>query len=477
MAGTNQALRLQGMLSNIANTVGEMGAASNWTAQNVRDYMAPDLDPSSEESLLKRQQWAMRNGYQDEANKLGVALGSLRQANQQKAAKGQLAQMQTTMAQLEQERQNALANLTVPGGGPPSDAQIAEVNRNFAQAAQRLSGRIAQTASGIDGSTGMEGAEALAGYQEEIEKERRKQNISTLFANNGLTDLIPIAGELTGAQAGELIKTQGALAGRKTVGVPRKYADGSMQWLNEDGSATLMTSSGQAINSKDMPEPYQVALKAAVASGPEMDAVAYQTKQNIDFASDVRADTRDSVNTAIDDYGDLQYMQENTAAVLEALQNGSLDTGPLQGLYSRFGWGNVEQGELRADAIYNTLMNLQITRLTPVTEKELALVAQLWADPGAVNDQNIGALRSASKRIIRGIERLDSTIESKLEDAEFYVGEEFANRYRNKWERARSGDITGTQPLIYRSSGNNTESAIDVGSASLDELLTLPELQ
>ncbi|MEL0039193.1 MAG: hypothetical protein VW799_08870, partial [Halieaceae bacterium] len=125
MAGSNQALRLQGMLSDIANTVGQMGAASNWTAQNVRDYMAPDLDPSSEESLLKRQQWAMRNGYQDQANALGVSLGNLRQANQQKAAKSELAQMQTTMAQLEQERQNALANLTVPGGGPPSDAQIA----------------------------------------------------------------------------------------------------------------------------------------------------------------------------------------------------------------------------------------------------------------------------------------------------------------------------------------------------------------
>jgi len=186
MAGTNQALRLQGMLSNIANTVGEMGAASNWTAQNVRDYMAPDLDPSSEESLLKRQQWAMRNGYQDEANRLGVALGGLRQANQQKAAKGQLAQMQTTMAQLEQERQNALANLTVPGGGPPSDAQIAEVNRNFAQAAQRLSGRIAQTASGIDGSTGMEGAEALNKY-------KRTQDFKTILTNSGKAEWAPMA--------------------------------------------------------------------------------------------------------------------------------------------------------------------------------------------------------------------------------------------------------------------------------------------
>ena len=475
MAGSNQSTNLTGMLSGIAGAIGQMG--NDYFAQNVRDYMAPDLDPSDEQSLIARQKWAMRNGYQNEANQLGVSLGDLRQKNQQTAAKGQLAQMQTTMAQLEQERQNAIANLTVPGGGPPSDAQIAEVNRNFAQSAQQLSGRIAQTASGIDGSTGMEGVEALSGYQEEIEKERRKQNISTLFANNGLTDLIPVAGELTGAQAAELIKNQGALSGRKTVGVPRKYADGSMQWLNEDGTATLMTANGQAINSTDMPEVYQRALESAVASGPEMDSAAYQIKQDIDFASEVRVDTRDSVNTAIEDYGDLKYMQENTEAVLGALQSGSLDTGPLQGLYTRFGWGNVEQGELRADAIYTTLLNLQITRLTPVTEKELALVAQLWADPSAINDQNIGALRSASKRIIRGIERLDQTIESKLEDAEFYVGSDFSDRYRSKWERARSGDITGTQPLVLRSSANDPDSVIDVMDASLDEILSMPELQ
>jgi hypothetical protein len=193
MAGSNQALRLQGMLSDIANTVGQMGAASNWTAQNVRDYMAPDLDPSSEESLLKRQQWAMRNGYQDQANALGVSLGNLRQANQQKAAKSELAQMQTTMAQLEQERQNALANLTVPGGGPPSDAQIAEVNKNFAQAAQQLSGRIAQTAGGIDGSTGMEGAEALAGYQSEVERKKRTENFKTILVNSGKAEWAPMA--------------------------------------------------------------------------------------------------------------------------------------------------------------------------------------------------------------------------------------------------------------------------------------------
>ena len=127
MAGSNQSTNLTGMLSGIAGAIGQMG--NDYFAQNVRDYMAPDLDPSSEESLMARQKWAMRNGYQDQANALGVSLGKLRQDNQQKAAKTQFAGMQTAMAQLEQERQEALANLTVPGGGPPSDALQARVRR------------------------------------------------------------------------------------------------------------------------------------------------------------------------------------------------------------------------------------------------------------------------------------------------------------------------------------------------------------
>ena len=68
MAGSNQSTNLTGMLSGIAGAIGQMG--NDYFAQNVRDYMAPDLDPSSEESLMARQKWAMRNGYQDQANAL-----------------------------------------------------------------------------------------------------------------------------------------------------------------------------------------------------------------------------------------------------------------------------------------------------------------------------------------------------------------------------------------------------------------------
>ena len=62
-----------------------MGGAGQAYAQNIRDYNAPVLDANSEDSLLARQRWAQSNGYQDEANQLGVRLGELGAANKLKA--------------------------------------------------------------------------------------------------------------------------------------------------------------------------------------------------------------------------------------------------------------------------------------------------------------------------------------------------------------------------------------------------------
>ena len=87
MAGSNQAARLQGMLSNIAGSFSmeNMGGAGAAYAQNIRDYNAPELDANNEQSLLARQRWAQNNGYGDQANALGVKLGDLRGQNQLKA--------------------------------------------------------------------------------------------------------------------------------------------------------------------------------------------------------------------------------------------------------------------------------------------------------------------------------------------------------------------------------------------------------
>ena len=87
MAGSDQSARLQGMLSQLAGSFSmeNMGGAGMAYAQNIRDYNAPELDANNEQSLLARQQWAQNNGYDDQANALGVRLGDLRAKNQLKA--------------------------------------------------------------------------------------------------------------------------------------------------------------------------------------------------------------------------------------------------------------------------------------------------------------------------------------------------------------------------------------------------------
>ena len=87
MAGSDQSARLQGMLSQLAGSFSmeNMGGAGMAYAQNIRDYNAPELDANDEDSLRARQQWAQNNGYDDQANALGVRVGDLRAQNQLKA--------------------------------------------------------------------------------------------------------------------------------------------------------------------------------------------------------------------------------------------------------------------------------------------------------------------------------------------------------------------------------------------------------
>jgi hypothetical protein len=77
MAGSNQAQQLQGMLSNLVNqfTMENMGGAATAYANNIRDYNAPKLDTDDAQSIMARQQWAQRNGYQKQATALGEVLG------------------------------------------------------------------------------------------------------------------------------------------------------------------------------------------------------------------------------------------------------------------------------------------------------------------------------------------------------------------------------------------------------------------
>ena len=107
MAGSAQAANLTGMLNNIAATVGEMGKASDWTHQNIRDYSAPKLDQNDPESMLEYADYLQRNGQQEAAIQMQARAAARQQ--QDKQTKG-MAQIQQLSAVLEANRGTMDAN-------------------------------------------------------------------------------------------------------------------------------------------------------------------------------------------------------------------------------------------------------------------------------------------------------------------------------------------------------------------------------
>lgn len=91
----------------------------------------------------------------------------------------------------------------------------------------------------------------------------------------------------------------------------------------------------------------------------------------------------------------LTNVQDLAAAIESGMYN---ETGPFEGLFKRY--GNQATAELEARNIYQTLLNLEITNLAPVTENELALVRSLFADINRDPAANLGRLKEAA-RVLR----------------------------------------------------------------------------
>jgi hypothetical protein len=100
MAGRAQAANLTGMLGQLAETVGEMGKASDWTHQNIRDYSAPKIDTNDPASLQAYAEYSQRNGNPQDAQKYSQMATDL--GVKQKAAKatGTLANLQASASNM-----------------------------------------------------------------------------------------------------------------------------------------------------------------------------------------------------------------------------------------------------------------------------------------------------------------------------------------------------------------------------------------
>jgi hypothetical protein len=410
------------MLSQLAGSFSmeNMGGAGQAYAQNIRDYNAPELDANDEGSLLARQRWAQSNGYQDEANQLGVALGSLREKNQGMANKREFAGMSSTMDQMRGQRTLALAGKT------PEEQAI--INQNFDRAQGALQTRINETASGIDGMTGIEGNELA-----------RRSNVTrameSALINNGLANLSGLAPELTPETLSALLKNKQDAKNIDPMGHPTTYRNAAKQFILKDGTAMIVPpGGGKPISAVDDPEAYEAAAAEAVASGLEHDTAKAAMELGLEEKHRLRDTARTAVRVATENSDQIQQMTDVTQQTLMQIESGKLDTGLIQGALAKFlGVGTEQMGEMNANQVYTTLMNLGITKLTPVTEKELAMVARLWADPSSYSSMNKGALTATLNRLNRFAADLDTQVSYSIEDLRASDSSVLADQLEGRW--------------------------------------------
>ena len=93
---------------------------------------------------------------------------------------------------------------------------------------------------------------------------------------------------------------------------------------------------------------------------------------------------------------------------LGKLESGDLQTGLVKGFLTELNLAGTElEGEALADSVEQALLNLQITNLAPVTEKEIQFIKGLFMDLKSPTEVNIGKLKGALNRMQRAIEVTD----------------------------------------------------------------------
>jgi hypothetical protein len=436
-----------------------MGGAGMAYTQNIRDYAAPELDANDEDSLRARQRWAQNNGYQEEANQLGVTLGDLRLRNEGIAKKREFAGMSTSMEEMQAQRASALGAARARhqetigqtqgffGGENPQDMiklaqEEAAINQNFDQAEATLMGRINDTAAGIDGMTGLEGTELK-------KRNNTTRAMKSALINNGLSGLADLAPVLTPETLSTLLKDKNAAGKIGTVGHPQVFGNHTIQLAQDDGSAILIAPGHkEPINSRDNPELYETVLAEAVESGPTMTAEANALGRQEERRYEALKEADTYFLEAGNGIADARRARDETQAIIDSMtpdENGNvkLDTGLVSGFLMKWGGiGSQELGELSALEIEQVLQNLQITKLTPVSNEEIKLISQMWANAMTGREVNLGRLNVAMRRMQHNMQNLERSGQSRIDLLRNTGSGSEADRYQAQWDEITQSETS-----------------------------------
>jgi hypothetical protein len=469
-----------------------MGGAGAAYAQNIRDYNAPELDANDEESLLARQRWAQSNGYQEEANQLGVTLGDLRLRNEGVAKKREFAGMSTSMEEMQSQRAAALGAARARhqetigqtqgffGGENPQDMiklaqEEAAINQNFDRAEATLMGRINDTAAGIDGMTGLEGTELK-------KRNNTTRAMKSALINNGLSALADLAPVLTPETLSTLLKDKNAAGKIGTVGHPQVFGNHAIQLAQDDGSAILIAPGyKEPINSRDNPELYETVLAEAVKSGPVMTAEAKGVERQEERRYEALKEADTYFLEAGNGIADARRAREETQAIIDSMTpdkdgNIKLDTGLVSGFLMKWGGiGSQELGELSALEIEQVLQNLQITKLTPVSNEEIKLISQMWANAMTGREVNLGRLNVAMRRMQHNMANLERSGQSRIDLLRNTGSGAEADRYQAQWDEITQSETSTA--LGHESVSEYDTSKGPVRTQQNDPYVPLPTLE
>jgi hypothetical protein len=113
MSGSNQSVNLQGMLGDIASTVGDMGKAYDFIPNAIREVARPEVDMNDSTSLESYASWARRNGYDEEADKYLALSYRQKEKEAQEAKAGRLQMGRSSVASLQNEYMRVLKDPTI----------------------------------------------------------------------------------------------------------------------------------------------------------------------------------------------------------------------------------------------------------------------------------------------------------------------------------------------------------------------------
>jgi hypothetical protein len=143
-----------------------------------------------------------------------------------------------------------------------------------------------------------------------------------------------------------------------------------------------------------MVSPEQIGANAGTVASGEQSGAKVGAAEGTQIAT-----TKDAIWGFESAYNDTEALLSNSKNWLDQIESGNIETGPINAwLYNTFGMNAGNVAGMKTSQIAQGLKDLQTTNLAPVSNVELALIMQMWANIASGKDANRATLEEAIRR-------------------------------------------------------------------------------